>query len=76
VLQVNCRSVCNKALEFWNLVDTCNTDVVISTKSWLKEDISNAEIFRTDFTTFRRDRSAVVVVVDFFLMSLPIRIYG
>ena len=27
-------------------------------ESWLKEDISNAEVFRADFTTFRRDSSA------------------
>jgi hypothetical protein len=31
VLQVNCRSIYNKALEFWNLVDTYNSDVVIGT---------------------------------------------
>jgi hypothetical protein len=58
VLQVNCRSIYNKALEFWNLVDTYNPDVVIGMESWLKEDFNNAEIFRADFTTFRRDRSA------------------
>ena len=55
VLQVNCRSVCNKALEFWNVGDTYNPDVVIGTESWLKKDISNAEVFRADFTTYRRD---------------------
>jgi len=32
VLQVNCRSVYNKALEFWNLVDTYNLNVVIGTE--------------------------------------------
>jgi hypothetical protein len=57
VLQVNCRSVYNKAVELWSLVDTYNPDVVIDTESWLKEDISNDDIFRADFTTFRRDRS-------------------
>jgi hypothetical protein len=56
VLQVNCRSIYNKELEVWNLVDTYNPDVVIGTESWLKEDINNAEVFRADFTTFRRDR--------------------
>ena len=45
-------------LELWNLVDTYNPDVVIGTESWLKEDIKNAEVFRTDFTTYRRDRTA------------------
>jgi hypothetical protein len=58
VLQVNCRSIYNKALEFWNLVDTYSPDVVIGTESWLRKDIGNAEVFRADFTTFRRDRSA------------------
>jgi uncharacterized membrane protein len=32
--------------------------VVTGTESWLKEDISKAEVFRADFITFRRDRSA------------------
>ena len=58
VLQVNCRSVYNKILEFWNLVDTYKPDVIICTDSWLKEDIGNAEIFRVHFTTFRRGRFA------------------
>ena len=56
LLQVNCRSIFNKALDFWNLVDTYNPDVVIGTESWLREEISNAEVFRADYTTFRRDR--------------------
>ena len=60
VFRVNCRTVYNKALEFWNLVDAYNPDVVIGTESWLKEDTENAEFFRDDFTTFRRDRSALV----------------
>jgi hypothetical protein len=56
LLQVNCRSIYNKALEFWNSVDMYNPDIIIGTESWLGEDIGNAEIFRADFTTFRRDR--------------------
>jgi hypothetical protein len=50
--------VYNKTIELWNLVDTYNPDVTIGTESWLKEDISNAEVFRADFTTYRKDRSA------------------
>ena len=46
MLQVNCRSICNKILEFWNLIDTYNPDVVIGTESWLSEEINNAELFR------------------------------
>ncbi|PNF22858.1 hypothetical protein B7P43_G16578, partial [Cryptotermes secundus] len=55
LLQVNCRSILNKYLEFWNLIDTYNPDVIIGTESWLSEEISNAEIFRDEYTTFRRD---------------------
>ena len=57
VLQrVNCRSICNKVLEFWNLIDTHNPDVAIGTESWLSEEINNAEILRDGYITFRRDR--------------------
>ena len=60
MLQVNCRSIYKKALEFWNLVDTYNPDIIIGTESWLREEIGNTEIFTEDFTTFRRDRNARV----------------
>ena len=55
LLQVNCRSICSKILEFWNLIDTYNPDVVIGTESWLSEEINNAKVFRDDYITFRRD---------------------
>jgi hypothetical protein len=35
---------------------TYNPDFVIGTESWRREEIGNAEVFRSDFTTFRRDR--------------------
>ena len=56
LLQVNCRSICNKILEFWNLIDTYNPDVVIGMESWLSGEINNAEVFRDDYIVFRRDR--------------------
>ena len=55
-LQVNCRSIYNKALEFCNLVDTYGPDIIIGNKSWLREDIGTTELFREEFMTFRRDR--------------------
>ena len=58
LLQVNCRSICNKILEFWNLIDTYNPDIVIGTESWLSEEINNAKVFRDNYMTFRRDRSS------------------
>ena len=47
LLRVNCSSICNKNLEFRNLIDTYNPDVVIGTESWLSEEINNAEVFGT-----------------------------
>jgi hypothetical protein len=55
LLQVNCRSILNKTLDFWNLVDTHKPDVITGTESWLREEINNAEVFRDDYTTFRRE---------------------
>jgi hypothetical protein len=56
LLQVNCRIICNKTLEFCNSIDTYNPDVVIGTESRLSEEINNAEVFRDGYITFRRDR--------------------
>ena len=76
VLQVYCRSVCNKA-EFWNLVDLYNPNV-IGMESWLKEGIRNTEVFRADFTTFRRVRSAhcggVFICVKNIIASTELRV--
>jgi hypothetical protein len=44
-------------LDFWNLADTYNPDVIIGTESWLREEISNAEVFRDDYIIFRRERN-------------------
>ena len=40
LLQENCRSICNKILEFCNYIDTYNSDVTIGTESWLSEEIN------------------------------------
>jgi len=55
LLQVKCRSIYIKTLDFCNLIDTYNSDVVIGTESWLSKEISNVEVFRADYTTFRRE---------------------
>jgi hypothetical protein len=57
LMPVNCRSILNNSFEFWNLIDTSNPDVIIDTESWLRDDIGNAEVFRGEYTTFRRDRT-------------------
>jgi hypothetical protein len=43
LLLVNCRSIYSKTLDFWNLIDTYNPDVVIFTESLLRKEITNAE---------------------------------
>jgi hypothetical protein len=54
LLQVNWRIMYNKAFDFWNLIDTYNPDV-LGTDSWLSEESINAEVFRADYATFKRD---------------------
>jgi hypothetical protein len=46
LLQVNCRNILHKSSDFFNLIGIYNLDVIIGTESWLREDISNAEVFR------------------------------
>jgi hypothetical protein len=45
--------------------------VIIVTESWLGEEINNAEVFRDDYSTFRRDKctrgSAVVICVKNYI---------
>ena len=55
-LQENAWSIYNNTLDNWNLIDTCNPDVIIGTESLLSEEISNADVFRGDYTNSRRDR--------------------
>ena len=74
LLQVNCRSIYNTALDIWNLVDTYNPDIIIGTVSWLSEDIGNMELFREDFKTFRRDRHTPgggVLFVSKIILTAP-----
>jgi len=52
LLWVNCSSILNKILVFWNLVNTCNP-YVIKAQSWLRVEINNSEVFMDDYTTFR-----------------------
>jgi hypothetical protein len=36
---------------------THNPDVIIGMESWLKEEINNSEVFRDNYTTFRKERN-------------------
>jgi hypothetical protein len=56
LLQLNCRSIVSKSVEFSTLVEIQSPDVIIGTESWLKEDMLNDEVFPMGFTYYRRDR--------------------
>ena len=58
VINVNCRSICNKKAEFENLVETVSPDIVVGTESWLSPDVADSEVFPVDlgYTVLRRDR--------------------
>jgi hypothetical protein len=56
LMQVNCRSIFNKSLDFFEF-DAYNPDAIIGTEPWLREDICNAEVFRDDYTAFKRERN-------------------
>jgi hypothetical protein len=36
-----------------------NPDIIKGMESWLREEVSNSEVFRNDYTTFRRGREVV-----------------
>jgi hypothetical protein len=66
LLQVNCRSIYNKVLNFWNLIDTYNPDVVIGTESWLSMEISNAK-FLGLITQLSEEKDTLAVVECLFV---------
>ena len=45
VLVINCRSIRNKCIEFWNILRTSKPSIVILTETWLNPSIYNHEIF-------------------------------
>jgi hypothetical protein len=56
--------------------DTYNPDIIIGTESWIREEIGNTEIFREEFTTFRRERHARDGGVFVLKKILPARSNG
>ncbi|KAJ4442434.1 hypothetical protein ANN_04020 [Periplaneta americana] len=46
----------DQKFEFWNLVNSHNPDIVIGTESWLSSEVTDSEVFRNDYVTYRCDR--------------------
>ena len=53
---LNCRSIRSeaKARDFVMFVREHNPDIILGTESWLSDDVSDAEIFPSDYVTYRR----------------------
>jgi hypothetical protein len=62
LLHVNCRSIYNTSLDFWNLTDTYNPNVIIGTESWLREETSNVEFLGT--ITYLSGETGILAVVE------------
>jgi hypothetical protein len=67
-------------LDFWKLIDAYNSDAIIGTDSGLIEEISNAEVFRDDYTAFRTDRKTrgggVFICIKKYIVCLGSRADG
>ena len=55
-LVINFQSLRPKKAEFWNRLYTTNPDVILGTETWLKSDVTDAEVFPPNFNVFRKDR--------------------
>jgi hypothetical protein len=59
ILNVNCQSIWAKRLEFAQLVESTNPDIILGTESWLNSDITDNSVFPTDkYNVIRRDRKS------------------
>jgi len=79
LLNLNARSLNKKKVDFCNLVESTQPDVIVCTESWLTSDITTGEIFSQDlakqYSVFRRDREhsvggeVLIAVSDEFVCS-------
>ena len=54
-LTINCQFLLAKKESHMNLISVHNPDIIFSTESWLKADISSNEVFPTDYSVYRHD---------------------
>lgn len=81
LLFTNIRSVIGKRTELSSVVDSCNTDIVILTETWLSAKIKNNEILECEktYTFYRFDRDVrsgggVLIAVSDTLVSSSVLI--
>ena len=72
---MNCRSICNKAVELENLIQSVDVDIIIGTESWLNSSIKSSEIFPSNMNILRKDREGskgggvFIAVSDKYIVS-------
>ena len=57
ITNLNLQSINNKKAEILLMLERDNPDIVVGTETWLKPDVSNAEIFPSSYTIYRKDRA-------------------
>ena len=57
IMCVNFCSILNKLPSFYDLIHTYDPDIIVGCKSWLTNDILSSEIFPSNYTIFRKDRT-------------------
>ena len=79
IVNLNLQSINNKKAEVLLMLERDNPDIVVGTETWLKPEVSNAEIFPSCYTIYRKDRAdgyggvILAVKTDFVseLINLP-----
>lgn len=57
VLNVNCRSIVNKAEKLEGMLLAHDPDIVLLTETWLRDDVFDSEFVPKNYRVFRKDRN-------------------
>ena len=57
ILTVNCQRITNKKAELESAIKYIKPDIVSGTESWLNHTIRSSEVFPSEYTVYRKDRS-------------------
>ena len=57
ILSVNCQRISNKKAELETAITYIKPDIICGTESWLNGNISSSEVFPTNYSVYRKDRS-------------------
>jgi hypothetical protein len=73
VLTVNIQSIHAKKESLWNLIDTCDPDIILGCETWLSDQHSDGEILPAGYKPYRNNRvdgyGGVMIAVKLDLIS-------